>query len=332
MRREPRRYLALRDYLFERHGARAYKIALDGGFTCPNKDGTLASGGCSYCEPATLTPTGITSAPVRSPHSEAPTISEQIERGIEVLSKRRGVEKFIAFFQVNSSTYAPVEHLRKIYSEALAPPTGRGLGVSRRDADCVGEEILDLFEELTGARDFWLELGLQSANDRTLKEIGRGHTSADFARAVRRAAERGIKVCAHVIIGLPGEGPEDYFKTMDFLSSLPVWGVKFHQLQIVKGTRLAERFLAGELRPPALDAYARLVVECLERVRPEMVIHRLVGDSPEAMLLGRWGPKKFTVTEKIETLMTEMDTRQGRLWRACGTTQNHMEERWPTAG
>ncbi len=308
------RYYPLKEYLTERHGTGAYKVTIDAGFTCPNKDGTLKTetGGCAYCGPETLYP--------NSYDVKTPSIREQLDKGIEILEKRRRVEKFIAYFQLNTSTHAPLEELRAIYEEAVTDKRISGWAVSTRP-DCVPDETLDLFNELSlrasgpnkNPLDFWLELGLQSANNSTLARIDRGHTREAFADAVVRAAGKGIKVCAHIILGLPGETEEDTFETIRFISALPVWGVKFHQLQIIKGTRLAEQYLKGSFGLLTLDEYAELVVKCLERLPGEIVIHRLVGDAPPGTQIDPWGPKKFAVLERIHERLIDKDTHQGFL-------------------
>ncbi len=308
------RYYPLKEYLARRHGTGAYKVTIDAGFTCPNKDGTLGAdggaGGCAYCAPETLYP--------NSYDIDTPSIREQLDKGISILEKRRRVEKFIAYFQLNTNTHAPTEELRAIYAEAVSDERISGWAVSTRP-DCVPDETLDLFNELSkrGSNaeplDFWLELGLQSAKDATLARIDRGHSSKAFSDAVLRAAGKGIKVCAHIILGLPGEDKEDILATIRFISELPVWGVKFHQLQVIKGTRLADEYLKGSFSLLSLDEYAELVVECLERLPGDIVIHRLVGDAPQGTQIDPWGPKKFAVLERIHERLIGKDTRQGFL-------------------
>ncbi len=299
------RYNRLNEYIQKHHGTRAYKITVNIDLECPNKDGTKSSNGCTFCTPDTLL---VPSMP------DLATVSEQVESGIEVLSKRRGVEKFIAYFQLKTSTNAPVEKLRALYEEALINPLVAGLAISTRP-DCVGEEVMELLEGLSKKTDLWLELGLQSSNDETLVLINRQHTAADFEDAVLRAAKRDIKVCAHLMIGLPGESRDDILDTVSFVSKLPVWGVKFHQVQIVKGTALETLWKEGEYEPITIDDYTTVVIKCLEHLRPDIVIHRLVGDMNPTMLVAPWGPAKFNALEKIKRALEEENTRQGRLWQ-----------------
>lgn len=297
-----RPYYSLSDYLKDRFKQKVYKITINAGLTCPNRDGTKGTGGCVYCEPSTL-------VPMDSVAGES--VTGQIKRGVERVRARHGADKFIAYFQINTNTYAPVEYLRKIYEEAAGHPDVVCLAVSTRP-DCLGEDVLDLLEELKLKKPLWLELGLQSASDSTLKLINRGHTAGEFTDAVLRAGGRGIDVCAHIIIGLPGEGRSEVLSTARFVAGLPVRGVKFHQLQVVKGTPLEQMYRKGELTPLGLEEYAGLVVECLEILPRGTVIHRLCGDTPGGLLIApRWGANKFMVIGRIEKLLKAMRTYQG---------------------
>lgn len=299
----PKPYNPLSDFLKARFGCKVFKVSVDAGFTCPNRDGTRGYGGCVYCESSTLAPKDF---------NGDFDVGKQLAAGMEKVGKRHNAQKFIAYFQVNTNTYAPVERLRRIYSEALRPEIV-GIAVSTRP-DCLGEDVLDLLCEFKKQRHLWIELGLQSANDSTLKLINRGHGALEFEDALRRAQERGIEVCAHVIIGLPGEGREDILKTVGFLASKKIWGVKFHQLQVIKGTGLERMYRNAEVKVLGLEEYSRLVVECLERLPRTTVIHRLCGDAPERYLVApRWGANKFMVMDRITGLMAERRTFQGAL-------------------
>lgn len=295
-------YNTLSAYLREKNGCKVFKVTIDGGFTCPNRDGTKGFGGCVYCEPSTLVPKEYAGADIR----------RQIEEGIEKVRKRHRAEKFIAYFQVNTNTYAPLETLERMYREAFAFPEVAGMAVSTRP-DCVGDEVLKLLKGfLDEGKSLWLELGLQSANDQTLKAVNRGHTAADFEDAVVRAHRLGIDVCAHVIVGLPGEGRDEILNTMRFLGRLNIRGVKFHQLQVIKGTELHEMYERGKVKTLGLDEYAELVVESLEVLPPDTIIHRLCGDVPSRFLVApNWGANKFMIMERIERLMRERKTFQG---------------------
>src|SRR5262245_47429736 len=218
-----RRYYPFSRFLRQRFGARVYRVTLDAGFTCPNVDGTVAYGGCVYCDNRSF-----------SPNRRLPrvAIAEQVRRGVAVLEKRYGADRFLAYFQAATNTYAPVEKLRRLYDEALRHPQVIGLAVGTRP-DCVPEPVLDLVTEYARGRYVCLELGLQSIHDRSLDWMNRGHYFDAFVDAVRRCAGRGFDVCAHVILGLPGESAEDMLATADALAALPVQAVKIHNLHVV---------------------------------------------------------------------------------------------------
>lgn len=297
----PKLYNPLSTYLKDRFGCRVYKVTIDTGLTCPNRDGTRGLGGCDFCVSSALLPKAIASAP---------DVSTQLRDGIDYVRGRHKAEKFIAYFQVNTNTHAPVAELEKLFKEALIPEVAC-IAVSTRP-DCVGEPVLKLLQEIKFERPLWLELGLQSANDATLERVNRGHTVAEFKAAVLGAAAYGIDVCAHAIIGLPGENRADIINTMRFISGLPIWGVKFHQLQVLKGTRLEEAWNRGEVRTLDIDDYASLVVECLEEMRPDVVVHRLCGDAPVRYIVApRWNLSKFEIIGKITAVMKERKTFQG---------------------
>jgi len=298
-------YNPLSDYLKARFGCRVFKVSLDSGLTCPNRDGRKGRGGCSYCEPETLSPLDFT------PGS---SITEQLATEMAKVRRRHKTEKFIAYFQVNTSTHGPLEYLEGIWREALENPGVAGLAISTRP-DCVGEDVISLLSSLK-EKLLWIELGLQSASDATLERIGRGHTAADFAGAVKRAHAAGIQVCAHMIAGLPGEDADAAVRTARFLSRLGVEGVKFHQLQVIKGTRLEKEYLEGKVATLGLDEYAAIVVECLRALPPETIIHRLSGEAPERYIAApRWGANKFQISERILERMESMGARQGDLFR-----------------
>jgi hypothetical protein len=297
-----KRYYPLSDYLKERFNRKVRKVSVDGGFTCPNRDNTVASGGCVYCEPDTLRRKGA--GPDLS-------VTAQIDAGMAMLSRNRRADACIAYFQVNSSTYGPIERLRPLYEEALLHPLVAGISIATRP-DCVGEEVLDLLAGLSSGTELWLELGLQSANDSTLARLNRGHTVKDFTGAFERASRRGLKVVAHVMAGLPFEPPDAIVDTARLLADIGVWGVKFHQLQVIKGTRLEKAFLHGEIPILELEEYARLVVECLELLPPDSVIHRLAADAPPEFLAApAWEGGKRGVIRRIEDMLLERGTRQG---------------------
>jgi len=285
---EPFRTLSA--YLKDKYGQKVYKVALDAGLTCPNRDGSLGRGGCLYCNPDSLKP--------KDPVSVT-DIRGQLADGISRMRVRHTAKKFIAYFQSNTSTYAPLEVLENIYRAAMDHEDVVGLAVSTRP-DCLGEDVLDLLEGIKNKKSLWVELGLQSANNKTLEEMNRGHRVEDFSMAMRRCNERGINVCAHVILGLPGEVEADMLNTMEFLSGLNVWGVKFHQLQIMRGTPLYEPYKKGDIKTLGLEEYTWLVIRCLDALPPEVVVHRLCADTPDAFLVApQWGLNKFLILERI---------------------------------
>ena len=302
-------YNPLSGYLKARFGCKVFKVSLDAGLTCPNRDGTIGRGGCAYCEPETLAPLDF---------EPGASIKAQLAREMEKVRTRHKAERFIAYFQINTGTHGPLEYLENIWREALEVPGVAGLAISTRP-DCVGEEVMGLLSALK-EKLLWLELGLQSSSDATLERSGRGHTAGDFADAVERAHARSIPVCAHIIAGLPGEDAGAVIRTAVFLARLDVEGVKFHQLQVIKGTRLEKEYLEGKVATLGLDEYARLVVESLRRLPPETVIHRLSGEAPERYIVApRWGANKFQISERILNLMESMGARQGELFTPAST-------------
>lgn len=285
-------YITLSDFLKRKFGEKVFKVSLDAGFSCPNRDGKKGTGGCIYCNSETLIPLNFTGEDIKG----------QLLSGMEKVRKRHNANKFIAYFQINSNTYAPIDYLKKVYREALLPDI-IAIAVSTRP-DCVPDEVLDLLKELKKERFLWLELGLQSANDSTLAFVNRGHTAAEFRDAVERARLRGIDVCAHVIVGLPDETRDDMLKTARFLSDCRVWGVKFHQLQVLKDTPLLKLYEEGKVKTLSLDEYAAIVADSLTILPPSVVVHRLSGDAPLKYLVApRWGANKFIVAERIEELL-----------------------------
>ena len=285
-------FISLSDFLKDRFGEKVFRVSLDAGFTCLNRDGAKGAGGCIYCNSETLVPLSYSGEEIKG----------QLLSGMAKVRKHYNANKFIAYFQINSNTYASVDRLKNIYREALHPDVV-ALAVSTRP-DCVNDEVLDLLSEIKKERPLWLELGLQTANDSTLASINRGHTAFEFRDAVERARRSGIDVCAHVIIGLPDETREDVLATARFLRDSRVWGVKFHQLQVLKDTPLLKLYEDGKVKTLSLDEYADCVVEFLRILPPSIVIHRLSGDAPLKYLVApKWGANKFIVAEHINKLL-----------------------------
>jgi radical SAM protein (TIGR01212 family) len=299
-------YRDLNAYLKKRFGERVQKITLDAGLTCPNRDGRVGTGGCLYCNPRG-SGTGAWARGLSLP--------AQMATGMATMARRYGAARFIAYFQSFSNTYASRETLRELYDAALSFPQVAGLSIGTRP-DCLEEDVLDL---LAGyARDWlvWLELGLQSAHDRTLARLNRGHDVACFTTAVARAAAWGLPVVAHVILGLPGEGPGEMAATADYLARLPVQGVKIHLLYVIKDSGLARLHAAGEYVCLTADQYVQLVVDFIERLPPHLVIHRLTGDPhPEELVAPAWSLDKARILGRIREEFARRGTRQGSRWR-----------------
>lgn len=298
-----RRYLAFSRYLRERFGARVYRVTLDAGFTCPNVDGTVTTGGCVYCDNRSFSPNR------RLPRS---AIRDQLHRGIVSMRQRYGADKFLAYFQAATNTYAPVDKLRRLYDEALDHPDIVGLAIGTRP-DCVPDPILDLLQGYARDRYVCLELGLQSRHDRSLDWMNRGHHFDAFVDAVRRCQGRGLDLCAHVILGLPGESTEDMLATADALASLPVHAVKIHNLHVVRDTPMEKMYRAGEVPMLEFEEYVPVVCDFLERLPATMVIHRLSGDAPPDYLVAPlWCLDKPQLLRAINAELEKRDSWQGK--------------------
>ncbi len=273
-----------------RYGERVHKIAIDAGFTCPNRDGSIGRGGCTFCNNISFSPNG------RRPDS----IAEQIESGRQVISRRTGAKKYMAYFQAYTNTYADVEELSRLYNQALSQPDVIGLDIGTRP-DCVPDKVLDLLVDYQQqGYEVWLELGLQSAHDATLDRVNRGHGFAEYRQAVQRARCRGIKVCAHLILGLPGESRDHYIASLERVLSLGIDGLKLHPLHVVKGTQLANEWRRGEYRALTLEDYVADAVELVRRTPEEVVFHRLTGTASSSILLAPdWCSKKWQVLNRI---------------------------------
>jgi radical SAM protein (TIGR01212 family) len=301
-----RRYLDLNTVLRERFGFRVQKISLDAGLTCPNRDGTLGTGGCIYCN-ALGSGTGLSCR-----HS----LTEQLERAKEHLRRRYGARKFIAYFQSFSNTYAPLETLRSLYREALVAEDVVGLAIGTRP-DCVPDEVLDLLEEVDRKTYLWVEYGLQSIHERTLEAINRGHGVSAFLDAVRRTRARGLGICVHVILGLPGEGSREMLETARALGALDIQAVKLHLLYVVRGTALASLYSSGRYRCLSREEYVDLVCEFLTLLPPTVVIHRLTGDPhPHELVAPGWAREKRKNLQAIREALERRDLWQGKYWEA----------------
>lgn len=284
---------------------RVQKLSIDGGFTCPNRDGKKSTGGCTFCNNRSFNPDYCRATL---------SVARQIEAGRQFFAHKYAGQKYLAYFQAYSNTYAPLEVLRRKYEEALACPDVVGLVIGTRP-DTVNEEILDYIGELTQRYYVCVEYGVESANEEVLCRINRGHTFAEAEAAIRLTAGRGIRVGAHLIFGLPGETRESMLEGAVRLCELPVDVLKLHQLQIIRGTSMAEEYLRNPsgFRLYALDEYLDFVVDVIEHIRPGVYLERFVNQAPEEYLIApKWGVKNFEFTAKLEKRLKERDTWQGK--------------------
>ena len=302
------RYNEYGSWLTAQLGVKAQKISLNAGFTCPNRDGRVGTGGCTYCNNQTFNPDYC--APTKS-------ITQQLEEGKAFFSRKYPEMKYLAYFQAYTNTYDSLENLKAKYEEALRVPGVVGLVIGTRP-DCMPDSLLDYLEELHCRSFLLVEYGVESVYDKTLLRIHRGHTHAQTVDAIRRTAERGIPVGAHIILGLPGESREEILEEADALSRLPLTMLKLHQLQLIKDTQMAAEYAASpeDFHLFTADEYVDLVIDFLERLRPDFVLERFVSQSP-ASLLARpgWGLKNHEFVAKVKRRLQERDTWQGRLYR-----------------
>jgi len=319
-----RRYFSFAEYLRRRFGCRVYRVPLHAGFTCPNRDGTVGAGGCIYCNNASFNPRATAGA-----GSTLPSLREQLREGIVRARRRYRAQKFLAYFQPFTNTYAPVQVLKARYDLGIDHPDVVGMAIGTRP-DCVPDEVLDLVQHYTGRLEVWIEYGLQSMHDRTLVRIHRGHGFDAFVDAVRRTRPRGIKVCAHVILGLPGETHKDMMQTARACSELGVDGVKIHHLHVLRDTPLADMYCAGEVHTLTADEYIPLVCDFLERLAPRITIQRLMGDAPGDLLVApKWDMPKTAVLAAVTEELRRRGTRQGAgheaYTAACPTSPQKVE-------
>ncbi len=318
-----KRYNTFVGYYKRVYGERLQKLVIDAGFTCPNRDGTVGYGGCSFCDNAAFHPSYSTAGK---------SIAAQIDEGIEFHQVRyRNTRHYLAYFQSYSNTYAPLPRLKELYLEALSHPHIVGIVIGTRP-DCIDEEKLDWLAELKAGRVLsdWsrdgfgspvvkVEYGIESCYDATLLRVGRGHDVAAAERAVRLSAERGLDPGAHFILGLPGESRSMLVDQCSFISSLPLHSVKFHQLQLVKGTRIEKEYAAvpDDFLRLDLPEYLDLVVDILERLRPDLYIERVAGEVPPRFVKEtQWGLiRNFQILHLLDDRLSARDTWQGRLFR-----------------
>lgn len=299
-----KRYNDLNTYLRKQFGCRVQKITVDAGLTCPNRDGTISTQGCIFCNDRG-SGTGA--------HSKGLSITQQLEQGKAALSKRYKAKKFLAYFQSFSNTYAPVDTLRRLYREAIGVDGIVGISIGTRP-DCIDPEKLALLQEMAEKCLVWVEYGLQSAHDRTLSLINRGHDAACFAGAVQKTQNRGIQICAHVILGLPGETTTHVRQTAEFISRLGIHGIKLHHLYVIKGTQLETMLRQKSYGCLTQNAYVDLVCDFLERIPRDMIVQRLTGDPhPQELIAPQWSLNKMDTLSRIQKELERRNTYQGRL-------------------
>ncbi len=305
-----RRFNAYPDYFRKLFGARVQKVSIDAGFTCPNRDGTRSTGGCTFCNNNAFSPSYCT--PDKS-------ITWQIEEGIDFHKKRyREAESYLAYFQAYSNTYAPVDNLRSMYKEALKYPGIAGLIIGTRP-DCIDDEKLALLKELSQQYYLSVEYGIESCYDKTLERINRGHSFKEATDAVTTTANLGIKTGAHFIFGLPGESEAEMLEEANFISGLPLTTVKFHQLQIIKGTVMETEYRnnPSDFHMFTWEEYLEFIIKFLERFNPDIIVERFTGEAPPQFLAERiWGMKRTDqIVYLIEKRLEELDTWQGKQYK-----------------
>ena len=297
-----RYYFSYNEYLKKTFSEKVYKIPLDIGFTCPNRDGNLGYGGCVYCENKSFSPNS---------HGPARTVSEQIAEGIQIYKTRRKAQKFIAYFQAYTNTYGEVEHLRNLYAEALSFPDVVGLSIGTRP-DCVPEDVLNLLEEYHRRTHLWVEYGLETIHDGILDWMGRGHGFAQFQDAMIRTQRRNLRVCVHVILGFPGETHQMMMETAETLATTGINALKVHHLYIAKKTLLEKLYHEGRIPVMDLETYIPLVCDFLERIPEDVTIQRVMGEiEGEYMVAPNWGFRKQDILKAIEAEFEKRGSRQG---------------------
>lgn len=292
----------------QRFGEKVYRLSLNGGMTCPNRDGTVGTGGCIFCSAGG---SGDFAAPAVLP------ISEQLRMQKELIAKKRPVHKYIAYFQAYTNTYAPVEYLERIFLEAISDPEVVALSIATRP-DCLGDEVLALLHRLNRIKPVWVELGLQTIHEDTARFIRRGYPLSCFAAAVTQLRAIGIEVIVHVILGLPGEDRDAMLQTCNYLNTYDIQGIKLQLLHILKHTDLATYYTETGFPVMTQEAYITLLIDCMEQLSPKIVIHRLTGDGPGALLIAPlWSQSKRAVLNSLHAELKRRGTWQGRLFTSA---------------
>ena len=304
-------YYSLNRYLRERFGEKVYKLALDGGMSCPNRDGTLGSGGCIFCSAG---------GSGDFAQGRCATVAEQLDRAKARIRNKTGAEKFIAYFQSYTNTYAPLAYLETLFTEAISEPSVAALSIGTRP-DCLPDEVVQLLARLNRIKPVWVELGLQTIHADTARRIRRGYGLSVYEDAVARLKAAGLTVIVHVILGLPGEKREQMLQTIDYLGGVHrPDGVKLQLLHVLEGTDLAQLWRAGQVPVMEPEEYYDLLCECLRRLPPDMVIHRLTGDGPKRILLAPlWTGDKKRVLNDLNRELERQHVRQGEHANGCAT-------------
>ena len=293
------------DFLKEKFNEKIYKVSLDGDFTCPNRDGKVSRGGCIFCSENGSG--DFTATKLKSIHA-------QIEEQIDLVSKKYKGDKYIAYFQNFTNTYAEVSYLRKIYQEALSHEKIVGLAIATRP-DCLEDDVLELLAELNKKTFLWVELGLQTLNDDVAKYFNRAYETEIYKEASEKLNRLNIKFVTHIIIGLPKEENDDYLKTAIFAQNCGTWGIKLHLMYVVKNTPLEKLYLNGDLKVNTKEEYVEKVVNVLENISSEIVVHRLTGDGDrETLVAPLWSIKKIDVLNSIHKELKRRNTYQGKLY------------------
>lgn len=304
---ERTRYNDFSSFMAARFPYKVQKISVNAGFTCPNRDGTKGYGGCTYCNNQTFNPAYC--------HTGKP-VGQQVREGVEFFSRKYPKMKYLAYFQAYTNTYGELSRLKEMYEEALRVKDVEGLVIGTRP-DCMPDELLDYLERLNKETFLLVEYGIESTENRTLKRINRGHTFECSAETIRRTAGRGIRTGGHVILGLPGEGTETLLAQAEKISELPLTTLKMHQLQLIKGTRMAHEYETNpqDFHLYTADEYIDLVIGYVERLRPNLVLERFVSQSPKELLIAPdWGLKNHEFSCRIRKRMRERDTWQGKYY------------------
>lgn len=302
------RYNDFSGFLADRFPFKVQKISLNAGFTCPNRDGSKGYGGCTYCNNQTFNP-----AYCRTEKS----VTMQLVEGKSFFARKYPEMKYLAYFQAYTNTYAELEYLKQMYEEALQVSDVVGLVIGTRP-DCMPDALLNYLEELNKRTFLLVEYGIESTDDRTLDRINRGHTFSCTRDTVWRTADRGIRVGGHVILGLPGEGHDMLIRQAEILSELPLTTLKLHQLQLIKGTRMAYEYAQcpSDFHLYSADEYIELVIDYIEHLRPDLVLERFISQSPKELLIAPdWGLKNHEFTEKVRKRLRERDSWQGKYWK-----------------